>query len=278
MSFGRSVTLTLQEEGSAGIEIKDLRIKFNVLKTENTEPNEAEIQVYNLTRETYHKVAKTDNLVILKAGYEDDGGVKVLFTGEISKPQFLSEATETRMILDCFDGLKGTRGNPISLSYKKDTQLSTILRDVLKEIPLTVAKQPTISGITYKTGYSFVGNAKDALAEILARAGYTYNIQNNEIYIMGETETIETKAFLISPETGLIGSPTELAETDSETVEPDGKKKYSIKSLLNSSISPGSFIQLKSRDTNGFFKAFTVEQIGDNWDGSFETNMEVYGL
>lgn len=278
MSFGRVVELTVQEIQDQGVDLSQLRIKFDLLKTSQVEPNEAEITVYNLTKATYDKISKVDNLVILKAGYEDEGGAKTVFIGNITNGQYIREGVETRMVLTCFDGHKDFRTIPVSLSYKKGTAVTTILNDILSRIPIAVARQTIIPPSTYSSGYSFIGRAFDALTEVLNRVGLTYSIQNNEIYILQHSETVDPRATKVTPQSGLIETPVSLTTTNGNNTEPIDKKRFAARTLLNPSLLPNSLVDITSKTANGFFKVQTIRQIGDSWEGDFESRMEVIQL
>lgn len=275
MSFNRLIELTIEGNGISTT-ITDLRIRFNILKTEQESTNEAEIEVFNVSDSTYDKLAVQDNTVILKAGYEDEGGAKLIFTGTIDTPERIKEGVRNSMLLTCRDGQKETRTIPISISYK-NTKVVTVVNDILSKIPLAVARKAVIPDSTYRS-YAFIGRAIDGLSEVLSRVGLKYNIQNNEIYILEVNETVEPIAHLISPKTGLIESPNKLSLPKGSDSSPDEKVRYKVRSLLNPSLIPGSYIQLSSKNTDGFFKVANIEQKGDNWDSIFESEMEVHEI
>lgn len=278
MSFNREVTLTIQENGQQAQLIQDLRISFVVTKTNKKEPNEIKITVWNLSRETFNKVKRVDNIAILKAGYTDEGGVKTLTISNVVEAIYEVTDTETKAVFTCSDGQQDFRALPISLSFTKGISVSTVLTSILDIIPLTVARIPQIPISDYQAGYSFVGRAFDALSEVLARVGLGYTVQNNQIYILQVGDTIEPTAFVISPESGLINSPVELSDTTEQTGVPEDKKKYRVNTLLNPSLLPGSYVELRSKIATGFFKVEDIKHYGDNWEDTFESIMEVIQL
>ena len=274
MSFGRVIE-TQFNTATEQLNIKELKVSFNILKTDQNEPNEAEITLYNLSRDTFNKISLPDTEVVLKAGYKDEGGAKVIFVGTITNPEYTHEGTETRTVLTCVDGQKDGRGNPVSLSYKKGTLVNAIVDDILNIIPMTSIKKAVIPNVDYTAGYSFVGRALDGLAEVLGKVHLGYTIQNNEIYILDNNQTINPVGLVFSYATGLLGKPELVATTSAIDGQPIVKKQLRIKTLLAPSVLPKNLIKLETKDSNGLFVVQNINHIGDNYDGSFKSEMMV---
>ena len=83
MAFGRKVEVSIGPPGEIGNKFTGIRINFKIDKTLQQSPNQASVKLYNITRENALKIAKADNKLIVRAGYEDEGNVKSLFFGNV---------------------------------------------------------------------------------------------------------------------------------------------------------------------------------------------------
>ena len=275
MSFIRAIEVEFRFDDGSAFTIDQLRISFSVKKTSEKKSNEAKISIYNLSRVSYDKISKVDNTVILRAGYYDETEPITVLMGKVLDMERESTYPDIITTMTLLDGQKEARESMISVSYKRGTSLKTIVRNLVEYIGFPIAMGTDYPNREYPSGYSFVGLAVDALAEVLSRIGYTYTIQNQEIYIFQYGQHIPQQAHIISPETGMINSPRPINDTEDGGNTVNINKKYAVESLLKPSIIPNSYVELRSKVVEGFFIAQTVEHTGDNWEGDFITEMEV---
>ncbi len=102
------------------------------------------------------------------------------------------------------------------------------------------------------TGEVLSGPAMRELGRLLKRAGLEHSIQDGEIQVTKIAAALEGIAVVLSPETGLLGSP-EIAST--------GIVK--VKALLQTDIFPGRKVSLRSASLTGFYRVEKVTYVGD---------------
>ena len=278
MSVNRLIEVEFRPQNSQAIILNGLKIGFDVLKTSDPKANETTLNIWNLSKTTYDRTAIVDTDVIIRAGYEDEGGLIAIAYGKVISSKRKIERPEIIHEYTILDGQKESRDAYVSVSYKRGTTSSTIIRNLIEFIGLPIALGSDIPQQEYTSGYSFVGLAVDALGEVLARLSYTFTIQNQEIYIFKEGDFINAQAEVISPETGMIDSPVALTDAQDSGNAPSDKQKYSVRSLLKPRILPNTQISIQSSVASGFFIAQTVHHVGDNWEGDFTTDMEVISV
>lgn len=271
MAFNRIIELQIIEEN---IVIKDLRITFQVIKTDTESANTASISIYNLSRESANKIGRKGNNIALRVGYEDEG-IKSLFFGTITKATNRKTQTELILELECFDGIQNIQEKTITISYGIGTPAQQVLNDIVRVFGLPLTNTGfTITG-QYANGYSFIGKVKDALTEVLGKSGYTWTIQNQQLVVIIQGQTVQRTGLLISPNTGLISSPEFLEDIDEKTVSEDTPRRVKLKCLLFPQLFPGVEMQLESSVINGTFRVEKADSKGDNWEGEFITELEV---
>ena len=86
MAFGRVVQLLVgkfskgnESGGETSLDLSALDIEFEVTRSVEWFDNGAEITIYNPKPYTLNSIMNEGNSVILKAGYEDEGGAKTIF-------------------------------------------------------------------------------------------------------------------------------------------------------------------------------------------------------
>ena len=274
MAFGRIVELTIGPPGGAGKLIKDLRIVFFVQKTDEESANKAQIEIYNLSDNSALEIGKAKNNVILRVGYQDEGGAKNLFFGEVSTAVYKKETPETKLEITVFDGQSNIQEKNVSVSYGPGTTVQQIFNNLLSIFGLPLTNAGLVLSGAYANGYAFVGKAKDAITEVLSFAGKTWTIQNQQLTVISPGESVERTGLLISPSTGLLNTPEPLDDVDDDATK-EIPKRYKIRSLLFPQMVPGAEIRVESSIVNGTFRVETVEFTGDNFEGSFTAEAEV---
>jgi len=273
--FNRVYAVDVELKSKEILRIEGLRMTFEIKKNSKADANTAKIEIYNLSETHRAKLREHDALVRLSAGYEGEGGATLLFVGNtqymVNKRQRPDIVTE----IEAQDGQRNLRESRISISYAGGTSAQTIVNRLSQELNFPVRQNIPITG-TYLSGYSFNGRARDAMDEVVAKYGYQWNILNNEIQIYPKGGSADDVAVLLSPSTGLILTPERCNYKDGkfEKAEPD-EPEWRITSLLNPRLSPGSLVEMDSRDVKGTFKVDSVRHFGDTHGNEWYSQIEV---
>lgn len=233
--------------GSAGTIPADARViknrlKFTVEKNSEGNSNKATIAIFNLSQDTRNFLEKTDNYVILRAGYQD--AISAIFTGDVLKGKHERSGPDITTTLECGDGELALRDAVVSVGLGPGATNTQIINQAVAAITgLSVARgyMDTIPTRTFANGFTYSGPAKSLLKEQLRAVGLEFHIQDGELNIMVPDKTDLQLAVEITPETGLIGFPTKT---------PEG---VDFVSLLNPFIRPGRAIKIESKQFQGAF-------------------------
>ena len=291
MLFNRTVSLVVGKEGAKGRELTGLRIAFSIQKGSTKNPNKCSVKIWNAAPETRALIEVIGNVLILKAGYAEDIGAKTIFSGNVTRALTVREGPDLVTELEMEDGFLEFRDSKVSLSFSKGATTEQVINELAKKFGLAVRPLPEdIAKKQYSAGFAFVGRVRDALDKACDHTGLEWSIQNREIQIIKKGGVFKQKAYLISPETGLLGSPSKESKTMTEKAaakegitadqpgvsrttkrDKDGEVQevlrvfgYKVKSLLQPIIEPGGYVQLKSKGINGEF--FRVEELVHNGD------------
>jgi hypothetical protein len=269
MSFNRVVECSV-----AGITIKDLKITFEVNKSTSKSANTCKIQIYNLRDETTKKIEDADTNLILKAGYEDEGGAKNIFFGAVLSTFDKMDGSDRILEIEALDGIKEIKNKTFSKSYKPGTKIKRIVDDLTAVIGLPVRNIKTLPDLSYVNAYGFAGFALNGLSNVLGYAKRFYTIQNNELIILSGNETFKQTGITLSDKTGLLGTPIAIKDSSKDNADTT-PQRWGFKCLLYPDLIPGGLIKLDSKKVKGSFSIESVILKGSNFDDEFNAICEV---
>lgn len=244
--FGRVVKIT------AGNVIIDnsLDVEFTVPFDDDTEANEAEIRVYNLSKTTIGRL-KADSEISITAGYGTDTGV--IFTGVISSVKTRWSGQDKITTITALDSQNLKERDVESISYKAGVKASYILKDLVSRLKLPIAVFKTRRDHTYTEAVTVSGGLMAAIREYAEVCGVSAYINKRKIYVRHLTDG-DNLNFTVSEETGLVGSPDEFTEEVQNEDYSETIKGVTFKMLLEHRITTASIISLKSRDISGKYR------------------------
>lgn len=252
--------------------IASFRTSFTVSRSDKPEPNPAEVTIYNLSKETRARFTGKGWRIALLAGYGDQ--LAQVFAGDVR--DFVSEDPETESVLKirAGDGERAFNFARVGRSYPPGTPVIDAVQHVLERMgidPGTSLQRvaTALGGKAFGAGYAHQTRASTELSRLLDPLGLRWSIQGGRLEVLGEDEALPELAPLVSPLTGLIGSP-ELGAP-----EKKGKKPLlKVKMLLQPRLRPGQRFQLQSESHNGLFRCKKVTHRGDTHGSDWISEVE----
>lgn len=265
--FKRITRVSFGLTGQPFTVVTGLFTQFDVEKTSEKTPNKVRIQITNLNETSRSTLENKDVIVRLDAGYQ--GQPDELFTGNITKGSSERAGNSWITTIEAGDG-----GNAF-----KNAQVNTTLgpgantKQVIETLAAALGKGlGAIKGIIdtdiFQNGITLTGDVEQRLDEVTDKLGLEWSIQDDKLQILPPDEPSEEIGILLTPDTGLIGSPVTREEAKG------GGKFLEFNALLRAQIKPGVSLQIVSRDVNGFFKIRKAHFAGDNRKGPFNVSCE----
>lgn len=271
--FGRIVNLTLAKQPTGfvgsnpkyfdqlgnGLEITDLKVKFEIKKSLGKEPNTCTMTVTNLSPESRAFSEAKPLLGFLSAGH--DGVARRLFAGNITFSRSRRDKTDWETKMQIGDGTRAFSHAFMSRSYAKPVSAQQVLSDAAASMGLTLppeAEQSQDLRQALATGLNAHGPARDILTKLLAPYGFGWSIQNGRLQILADDQVSSTNALLINQQTGLIGTPEH-----SVPKRPGDPIDLTFETLIYPEIQPGCMVKVESEAAEGVYKVQDVEHRGD---------------
>lgn len=268
----------------------NLHIGFQIDKDTTKESNKAKLEIYNLSGATRKKIEVPDTEVEIYAGYERAGGAILAFKGTVTYGFTRDAGTNCITTLDLADGTVALRDSYCSLSYAPGTSAKTIIQRCANEMGVPVVYGDEVGELeSYKSGFSFIGQAKNALTEICDALGLSWSIQNNILNIILAGGTSTNRGLVFSPQSGLVGVPERIVQAEYKSNKSNPKKTqkekakkndprkkagWKINTLLVPSVNPADMVKVESKWVSGWFRVEKVAHRGDyngtNWGSAME--------
>lgn len=248
------------------LEIEQLRIAFKIEKSLGKDPNTCELTVTNANPSTRSELCRSPLVVRIDAGHRLDAGARHLFTGNLRHGYSKQEGPNWHTVLELGDGAAAFDGARANKSFGRNTAVITALRYVAGTMGLELPREVQISTeLTrqFATGVQLYGQAADELTRLLAPFGYGWSVQDGRLQVLKDEQAAPGSALLISPATGLIGSP-QFATPSKGDVKKNKPAKLTFRTVLYPQITPGFLLSVQSAAIDGIFRAKRVTHTGDS--------------
>jgi len=258
--FNRIIKVTFGPPGSFGKETTGLFTQFEVEKTSESGPNRAKITIANLNRDSLSILQEEGAIVRLEVGY--DGVAEELFFGNITKSKTEQEAADAFTLIEASDGGKNLETATVNQSFGAGVTTKQVIELLARELNVSLGAIKGVTTEAFQNGITLSGSAKTQMDTITEKLGLEWSIQDRALQILPPEEPSDLFGTLLTPETGLLGSPAK-RESGLEFV-----------SLMNTKIKPGVAVLINSRDVDGTFKVRKCTYVGNSDSGPFQVQCE----
>lgn len=256
-----------------GLLIKDLQVTFDISKSTNNKnrTNSASIEIYNLSEESL-KILDTDYpAAVFSAGYLDTGGVKRLFSGQVTNVSTRKSGTDIVTQITMGSGYTELNHETLSDVVPPGNNVQDAIEKLRKAIG---ADRGVYNGTNLNNeiiyGYPLSGTPKEMLDELAEKYQLDWQLDDGVLYVhdndRAATEQFQL-AYVISPFTGLIERPYRVSG-DKRRSKKDKVKKPGVqmKILLNPEIKAGDIIRIEEGLLKGWYKVDSLRHTG-SWRG-----------
>ncbi len=304
--FDRTCRLTIAELGDPfGLLIEyaqdlGLRIAFDILKTNDLQPNRGSVTIWNLAEDTRSDLTgKVKRLirttfgqgdidgraqadpkatafalgtayVTLSAGY---GPVPIqVMEGNTTGIKSVRRGVDWTTTLTFGDSELQARGSIVNRSFAIGTPFATVILYLVAslgvsfdpaEVTAALAASPT-GRTDFPHGVTIVGPAIKNLDRLLKNLDIKASIQDGKFQVLNGNGTTNDPPILMSLENGLLDAPRAL---------DDGG--YEIRSFVTGELSPGRPLTLETAAVQGLYRVEEVRHRGDTHGADWHSVTEI---
>lgn len=245
--------------GPTAMQSTEIDMRFVVRRNLKSEPNRAEIVVWNLAEASRKALERARRLfVVLEVGYHD--GVEqgldtfAIFRGELRAAASTKNGPTWETRIQSFDGA-GVPGARVSTTVPKKTGSAGVLQSMQKALGAAPGniKAQVAKGESPLVAVSTViqGAATDAMNDMTRSAGLEWSVQSGALQVLERGKVLPGESVKLSSDTGLVGSPA-----------VDGKGIVTCKCLIMPGLDPGRSLVLDSLALKGAYRIEEVEYEG----------------
>lgn len=227
----RVARLVVGAKGS-GVDISNLRISFEVIKTVEPIPNTATIKVYNLAENNVGAIQDEYDDVLLNAGYA--GSIAQIFVGNIQFVSHYREGPDFITEITAADGDRDYRNAYINETLAAGTNDAEAVRRIIATMSKTSEGTVQTVSATRSRGKVLQGPSREVLSQIARSNGTNWSIQDGELQMV-RADSHTGVAWVLNASTGLLEAPER------------NDKGISAKCLLNPQIVINGAIQLDNK-------------------------------
>jgi hypothetical protein len=243
----RYCSLIVSGQGDA-LDLSKLRISFEIRKTENETPNQAQIKIYNLAQETENQIINEFTRVTLQAGYQDHYGV--IFDGEITQSKRGREVgTDTYVMISASDGDQAYNSAIVNVTLSAGSSQSDHIAVASKAMGVGVGHIDT-AGQKLPRGKVMYGHAKDVLRTSAYSNDQDWSIQDGQLQVLGKISLLPNQAVVLNSQSGLIGGAEQSTKGINAKALLNPMLKIGAHVIINEADVALAKIQLKKADTS----------------------------
>lgn len=273
-NFDRQYRLSCGPAGGKGFEIGavsedqpiPLHIAFSLQKTDLTTQNTGKVSIWNLNKEHLSVINQSDCCLVLRAGYGNR--ISLIFAGVISFVSTSMENADQMTEIEVVDNLIEIRDTYVSISYRGKVNWKTIIENVAAQMGVVVSYSYNAKFVDVSNGFSYVGLAKNILDKACNCCGLAWSIQNGVLQIKKPNDVMSKEVYLLSAETGMIGSPVRVAIAQSDDTG-ENTLGWDVEYFLNGAINIDDYVRLESEAVTGYFRVYSLDIQGDNISGDW---------
>lgn len=237
------------KSGGVTLNSSELDFEFNIPFDDDLEIDEGEIIVYNLSDATIRELKVNQSLTV-DAGYEGDTGV--IFVGYITKVSTKREGADKVTTIKIIDSLTRDKITVEDETFSGQTARQ-ILEELLKRTGLPIARKNIKSDYKYDKDVTVDGSIVSEIKKLSEACNVSTFLRGGKIYCCSLNDFTEVN-FVVSEETGMIGSPEFYSEemvVEDETRVVEG---LDIEMILQHRMGASAVIQLTSKEYNGKYR------------------------
>jgi hypothetical protein len=273
--FGRQASLQVDGKLYQGLDLD-----FDVDRHDGSDPNKATIKVANLSATERAYVQAKGKRATLSAGYGNPG---IIFNGGITRAFHERQGGDVVTTLECTDGGQALQLASVDIALEAGATDAQVLERCLQVLAAQGIGRGFIAEFkpkAYTQAFCYSGPVKRLLDNLCKRQQLAWGIEGGlvevvkpgpirkeitNIGVSGMVDEIHSiRGVLLSPETGLIGFPSQKGNL------------VLAKSLLNPSLAPRRALKLQSSQTllNGVYMIQKAKFLGNTRSGDFTVDIE----
>lgn len=272
--------------GDKGVRLTSHNMSFSIRKGKDAS-KDTKITIYNIS-DNVRSFLEANNgkkpVILLKAGYMTDQELPILFNGEVIMVDDQFNGTTRITELTCATGTTSIQEAYSVKTFKKGTPVSTIVREVLKDLKLPEGTfyLPDTASLGIEKPVVYSGPTIEFLRKYGKDNGFKVWVEDGTVSVFSDDPTSRIQratAFKISSSLNMIGSPAAQTADASQTQNTAGvRQNVKVSTTLNGAYSIGAKVELESKYLSGVYEIESIEHTGTYEGSDWKSDLELKPL
>ncbi|CVK18764.1 phage protein [Sporomusa sphaeroides] len=267
--YGRKYRVLVANKENTALDVSNLRCTFNIEKSVSPNANIAEVVIYNLSAGAEKELINEGCRLIVEAGYDANYGK--IFDGDIVQTlREREDGVNYCLTIIALDGDAYLNLSFVKMTFNAGLTQRQIIEQLATKatIPTEIGRiSPELSTQKLPRGKVVFGSPKKYLNEIARGNAARFWVDEGLVHIVKATDIAPGEALVLTPETGLIGTPqqTEHGVHITCLLNPAIRLKTMIK-IDNSIIHQFkvAYGQMETPlDNDGQYQVYSLQHVGD---------------
>jgi hypothetical protein len=265
-------------KGGQGLDLSNLRFRFEVRAADTETPNTATVRVFNLAQQTVNSVIQEFDTVTLTAGYQN-GNQGIIFQGDIKQFRKGKEKNvDSYLDILAGDGDRAYNNAVINQTFPAGLDAQQTLATIAAQagLPVSQATQDLqLTGGILPRGKVAFGMARTYFRKLANANNCRWSIQNGVVTLIANTGYLPGQAVQINSASGMIGTPeqTDNGITIRCYLNPliqIGQRVHINNASINQTVLKSHFFPSYTSQyypatvtNDGFYRVLVAEHVGD---------------
>lgn len=235
---------------------QNLRVTFNANKTVTGAPNQIDVAIWGLSRQTLQQVRGNLSRIQIIAGYlssADSAGL--VASGGILSAIPERQGADVALRLTALDGYGGMVRGAYSRSFDGRTPISSVVQDIAASLPGVTVGQIDVDGQLFQKGQQFSGSTTGQLNRLADQYGFSWSVQDGVFQAVSDKRDTGRDFFFTSERNlitavPLLNGPLAANVGVEITAKFDARMKPGDRMTIQSSVNPALNGSYKSTSVN----------------------------
>ena len=249
------------ETSAQAFEWTEHRISFTIDQTKRGTPNDAQIQIFNVSPSRAKFIRNYGDRVLLEAGHRARTGG--LFLGDIRRVEVTHKLPDRIIKIAGGDGERAFISNRVNITLGPGATIQDALNELGDAMALELGPVPSNvdTSKVFLSGITMSGPAWRYIERLVDQAGGEASIQDGVIQILRDGSPTPEIAVEVTSDTNLVGSPKLMLKSKKGRERVVG---INFRIILEPGLRPGRSVRLRSREFDGVYVCERVRHIGDS--------------
>jgi len=243
-------------------------------------PNATTVSIHNLSRDTRSRIKTSVAQIVVRTGYaSDEGGRKIASKGGIMSVLTTVDHPGSTTVINALDGYGAQVSSIYRRTFSGGVKVSSVIKDIVGGMAGVTLGLVDVDASLGTKGLTISERSSSALDKLGDAFGFNWSVQNGVFQAIPDSGSLVKNKLISFRNRTLLSAIPILSGTANG---PQLISGVMIKTLLDTSITPGTRITLQSEVSPELNKTYVAHDVtldgqthGDIWTTTINSYIEI---